>query len=149
MPENQIVQRVAMKAVIVRNGKVLILREASTYKDGTNIGRYHMPGGRIEAGENFEDALRREVMEETGLDIEIVMPIYVGEWRPVIRDVPHQIIATFLVCQPKENKDIVLSEEHDAFEWIDPKNRSEYDIMDPEDEVIDRYAELASKGLLQ
>ena len=43
------IQRVAMKAVIVKDGKVLLLREAKTYKDGTNIGRFHMPGGRLDA----------------------------------------------------------------------------------------------------
>ncbi len=130
-----------MKAVIVnKDGKVLILREAATYGDGMQKGRYHMPGGRIEAGENFEEALRREVREETGLEVEIENPLYVGEWRPVIRDVPHQIVGTFFVCRPKSDK-IVLSTEHDDYQWIDPKERKKYDLMDPEDKVIDRFAE--------
>lgn len=129
-----------MKAVIVKDDKVLILREAATYGDGTQRGRYHMPGGRIESGENFEDALRREVREETGLEVDVEYPIYVGEWRPVIRGVPHQIVATFLVCKPKAGK-VTLSTEHDDYQWIDPKKRSNYDIMDPEDKVIDCFAE--------
>ncbi len=136
-----------MKAVIFHEGRVLVLREASTYKDGTNIGRYHMPGGRIEPGENFEAALRREVREETGLEVELIMPVYVGEWRPVIRDVPHQIIATFMACKPVGNLEIVLSEEHDSFEWINPKEQTKIDLMDPEDKVLDRFAELQSKGI--
>jgi len=138
---NEIIQRIAMKAVIVKDGKVLIVREAATYGDGTQRGRYHMPGGRIEAGENFEDALCREVKEETGLEVEIQHPIYVGEWRPVIREVPHQIIGVFFVCTPKSDK-IVLSTEHDDYQWIEPKNRKNYDVMDPEDKVIDKLAEL-------
>lgn len=134
-----IMQRVAMKAVIVNaEGKVLILREASTYKDGTQRGRYHMPGGRIEPGENFEEALRREVREETGLEIELKHPVYVGEWRPVIRDVPHHIVATFIVCRPRPGE-IALSSEHDHYEWIVPHERANYDLMDPEDKVIDAY----------
>lgn len=143
-----IVQRVAMKAVIVRDGKVLILREADTYEEGTQIGRYHVPGGRIEVGENFEDALRREVREETGLEVEIIMPLYVGEWRPVIKGVPHQIIATFLVCKPTSETDVILSDEHDSYEWINPVKRTEFDLMDPEDKVIDRLAEFMRKGLV-
>lgn len=135
-----LVQRIAMKAVIVKDGKVLILREAATYGDGTQRGRYHMPGGRVESGEPIEDALRREVREETGLEVNIEYPIYVGEWRPVIRDVPHQIVGVFSVCTPKTDK-ITLSTEHDDFQWIDPKNRDQFDIMDPEDKVIDRLAE--------
>ena len=130
-----------MKAVIVnQEGRILILREAATYGDGTQRGRYHMPGGRVEVGENFEDALRREIMEETGLEVDIEYPIYVGEWRPVIRDVPHQIVATFMVCKPKSNK-ITLSTEHDDYKWIIPSERANYDLMDPEDKVIDRYAD--------
>lgn len=148
MSEQQIVQRVAMKAVIVSDGKVLILREAKTYDDGTQTGRYHVPGGRIEIGENFEAALQREVREETGLTVDIVMPLYVGEWRPVIRGVPHQIIATFLVCRLSSEADIVLSDEHDAYEWIEPKDRAKYDLMDPEDKVIDSLADLQAKGVI-
>lgn len=142
-----IIQRVAMKAVIVKDGKVLILREASTYKEGTQTGRYHVPGGRIKIGENFEEGLRREVLEETGLEVKIGMPLYVGEWRPVIKDTPHQIIAMFIICQPASDAEIVLSDEHDAYEWIEPAKRSEFDIMDPEDKVIDNFSKLAEKGI--
>ncbi len=139
-----LVQRIAMKAVIVKGGKVLILREAATYGDGTQPGRYHMPGGRLEAGENFEVALHREVKEETGLEVEVQYPIYVGEWRPVIKGVPHQIVGVFFVCKPKSTT-ITLSTEHDGYQWIDPKDRHNFDVMDPEDKVIDRLAEWSGK----
>jgi len=131
--------QVAMKAVIVHDDKVLILREAATYGEGTQRGRYHMPGGRVEPGESFEDGLRREIREETGLEVTIEYPIYVGEWRPVIRGVPHQIVATFIVCKSESDK-VRLSSEHDDYQWILPKDRKKYDIMDPEWDVIDRYA---------
>jgi 8-oxo-dGTP diphosphatase len=132
-------QRIAMKGVIVKDGKVLVIREAATYGEGTQRGRYHMPGGRVEIGESFEEALRREILEESGLEVTIEYPLYVGEWYPVIKDTPTQIIGVFFVCTPKTDK-VVLSTEHDDFKWIDPKKRADYDIMDPEDKVIDTYA---------
>jgi 8-oxo-dGTP diphosphatase len=131
-------QRIAAKAIIIKDGKVLILREAATYGDGTQIGRYQVPGGRVEIGEHFEDALRREVKEETGLTIDIAYPLYVGEWRPVIKGVPNQIIGIFFVCHPTSDA-ITLSSEHDDYQWIEPSKWSDYDLMDPEDKVIDAY----------
>lgn len=133
------VQRIAAKALIVnKNGDVLILREASTYNEGTNIGRYHLPGGRIEPGEFFLDGLAREAMEETGLTIEAGKPLYVGEWRPIIKDVPHQIVAIFFVCALVSGT-VKLSSEHSDFKWVAPRQSKRYDIMAPDDLVIDAY----------
>lgn len=138
-----VVQRIAMKGLIVDSeGRVLIIREAATYGDGTQRGRYHLPGGRLEPGENFEDGLRREIREETGLEVIIGRPIYVGEWRPVIHDVPHQIVGIFFLCTLKGVATVRLSNEHDAFEWIVPGERQQFDIMDPEDKVIDSFAKI-------
>jgi len=140
MPD--IIQRIACKAVIEHEGKVLIIREAATYGEGTQRGRYHFPGGRLDIGENFEAGLAREVREETGLEVEIKSPLYVGEWRPVIKGVQNQIVGIFFVCRPVTDT-VKLSTEHDDYKWIDPAKRSEYDIMDPEDKVTDCYVELA------
>lgn len=142
MPE--IIQRIAMKAAIVKDGKVLVLREAATYGEGTQLGRYHMPGGRLEIGENFEQGLKREVMEETGLEVEIVDPLYVGEWRPIIKNVQNQIVAVFFVCKPTSG-DVRLSTEHDDYRWIKPEEYAQYDIMEPEDKVIDKLIEQLRK----
>lgn len=139
-----IVQQLAMKAVIVNAGKVLILREAATYGDGSHSGKYHLPGGRVEKGENIFEALQREVLEETGLLIEIQYPIYVGEWHPIIRGVPHQIMGVFNVCKPKQTE-VTLSTEHDTFQWVDPVKRTQFNILPPDCFAIDRYAEWQSR----
>jgi 8-oxo-dGTP diphosphatase len=139
--DQQIVQRIAMKALIVNDqGRILILREASTdtYEESTNSRRYHMPGGRLNPGEAFLDGLRREVAEETGLEVEVGKPLYVGEWHPLIKGVPHQIVAVFFVCKSLTN-DVRLSEEHDAYEWILPEEVTKYDMAPPEDIVIETY----------
>ena len=137
------VLRVAAKGLVVDDrGCVLIVREASTYSEGSGVGRYQLPGGRLEAGERFEDGLCREMREEVGLDVHPLYPVFVGEWRPIIKGEHYQIIAVFVACTAK-NTVVRLSHEHDDYAWIKPEDRSTYDLMDPDWEVIDAYAQRA------
>jgi 8-oxo-dGTP diphosphatase len=54
-------------AVIVKDGQVvLIKRKSEPYQ-----GQYALPGGFVEYGETVEAALRREVLEETGLIVDV------------------------------------------------------------------------------
>ena len=129
-------QRIACKAVIQYQSKILILREAATYVDGTNVGRYHFPGGRIEPGGPFMDGLARKIMEETGLQVTYGKPLFVGEWIPVIRGEKNHIVAVFFLCTAQTDQ-VKLSSEHDKYEWIDPKTYREYDLMTPDDKVIE------------
>jgi len=60
-------QRVAAYALLTRDDEVLLTRMSSR----TRIeGRWTLPGGGIDHGEDPRDALRREVYEETGLRVE-------------------------------------------------------------------------------
>ncbi|WP_203782687.1 NUDIX domain-containing protein [Paractinoplanes rishiriensis] len=52
-------------AVIVRDGRVLMVHERSRRSGGGEW--WTLPGGGLEPGETAEEALRREVFEETGL----------------------------------------------------------------------------------
>lgn len=139
-----IVQQVAAKAVIIKDGKVLILREAATHDTNTKAGRYQLPGGRVEPGEAFSDALAREIFEETGLKVEQEYPVLVDEWRPTIKNMPHQIIGIFVVCRAKSSK-VRLSDEHDGFEWIRPADYQRYNVLSPDWQAIARYGQWAKQ----
>lgn len=133
------VQRIATKALIIdEDGNYLVLREASAYEEGTNAERYQLPGGRLNIGEYFEDGLRREVMEETGLEVEMIQPIHVGEWRPVIKGVRNQIVAIFFLCRAK-SMDVFLSTEHDKYAWLSPTKNHRLTIIEPDSTVIKNY----------
>ncbi len=119
---------VAMKAFVEFEGKILVLRESSQYQDGTNGGRYDVPGGRIEPGEAFDQALRREIFEECGLSVTLAGPFFVGEWRPIVRGEAWQVIGTFIHCIAESAK-VTLSSEHDQFRWIYPESYNEYTVI--------------------
>lgn len=134
---SKVILRIAAKAVITDDrGNVLLIREAK-YKDGTNLGKYQMPGGRLELGEGFYEALHREVKEETGLDIKPMKPLYVGEWSPTINGVTQQIVAIFMLCEV-ESIDVKLSDEHDDFKWVDPSNYT-IQMTEPEPKVLEAF----------
>jgi 8-oxo-dGTP diphosphatase len=54
-------------ATILQNNTALLVRHASDHK--LDYGKWILPAGKLEAGETLEQALKREIKEETGLDI--------------------------------------------------------------------------------
>lgn len=134
---NAPILQVAAKAVIVNdNGQVLIVRESAQCIGNTMTGKYGVPGGRLDPGESFEDALHREVMEEVGLRVEPIKPIGIGEWNPTINGIPHQIVAIFMLCKPLTDT-VALSDEHDKFAWVSKKDLKNYKIMSDEQHIFE------------
>ena len=81
----------AVSAAIFRAGRVLIVRRGTPPLQGI----YTLPGGGVELGETLEQAVIREVREETGLAIE---PIWLAGYREVIaRDGEGKIERHFVI----------------------------------------------------
>ena len=118
----------ATKAFIDYNGKILIIRESKEYR-GEDAGSWDIPGGRIKPGEDPIDSLKREIKEETGLNVEIKEPFYIADWRPEVNGEQWQIVGTTIECKANSNE-VSLSEDHDKYEWIDPENYGDFKLND-------------------
>ncbi len=75
VPELPRRQRVAAYAVIVRDAEILLARIAPAISQSE---QWTLPGGGIDFGEHPDDAVVREVHEETGLSCELGAPIWIG-----------------------------------------------------------------------
>jgi mutator protein MutT len=65
-------------AVIERDGQILLTRR----RPGSHLaGLWEFPGGKPHAGETREEALRREIAEELGVDAEVGAAIETIDWR--------------------------------------------------------------------
>jgi nucleoside triphosphatase len=118
IPREKLSFRPSVYGIIVNDGKVLLLNTVHT-------GTYSLPGGGIEIGEPIENALKREIMEETGIEIEHFRFYQFQEqlfyYDPA--DVAFHSYLFFYVCSPKDTEVCRDSEvDDDSVErprWVD------------------------------
>lgn len=78
----------SMGAVIVEDGRILLIERGG----GSYAGSWAVPGGRQRLGETMDETVRREVLEETGLVVEVGDPVWVGD---IIGDGSHYTVVDF------------------------------------------------------
>jgi 8-oxo-dGTP diphosphatase len=106
----------AVSAAVFRQGRVLIIRRARA----PLIGHFSLPGGGVEVGETLAAALARELMEEVGVEAEIIafnrhVEAIVHEGNLIrMHFVIVSFVARWIRGEPR------LSDEVDAVEWVDP-----------------------------
>jgi 8-oxo-dGTP pyrophosphatase MutT (NUDIX family) len=106
---------VSLKAFVVRDGRVLVVRESDS-------GFWELPGGRIDVGEEWdphEKILAREIAEELGPAFRVEAGIETVTWT---RRRPEDGVFQFIVgrlCRHVAGEP-VLSHEHDDLAWLEP-----------------------------
>ncbi|WMI80314.1 NUDIX hydrolase [Anaerotignum sp. MB30-C6] len=107
---------IAVKAVIVKEGKVLVLsrsRDEMECSYMNNHQKWDLPGGGLHFYERSQDGLQREIKEETNLQVFVGEPISLFD---VIKNHIHLCIFTYS-CRWKEGE-VVLSSEHESYSWM-------------------------------
>ena len=133
-------QFIATKALIEHKRKILVLRESKKYDEGTNAGKYDVPGGRLKPGERHDDALIREIQEETGLAVYLGKPIAVVEWHPIVNGEQWQVVGIFFTATAGSDG-VTLSKDHDDYKWIDPDLYETEDLIENLHSVFAVYLE--------
>ena len=121
--------RLAVGAVVLReDGAVLLVRRARP----PAVGSWTLPGGKVEEGETPEEAIAREVLEETGLRVEVgeILETLVLE-----REGFSYRIVDFL-CTGEG--DVVAADDVSAASWVLPHEWADLGLTAEVLRVIDR-----------
>lgn len=124
-----------VSALVRRGDNVLLVKRAGM----PGRGKWALPGGAVKWGEPIREAVHREVLEETGVEIEVadvldVVDVIVREGDEVLYDyVVVCFLGKYLDGEPKAGTDA-----EDA-RWIPIDNLKDYDITSSAKNVLSRF----------
>lgn len=138
VPVEKLAFRPAAYALVYDGSKLLLVNTKST-------GKWFFPGGAIEKGEKTEEALRREVQEETGIILNELSFFTFKEsffyYEP--HDQGYHSFNLFYIATPQniethpiENDPI---DEADRYEWVDVKSLRSEDMQSFAGEILQKF----------
>ena len=120
--------------VVNSKGEILIVR-SSKWDD-----KHTVPGGHIELGELAEDAIKREVREETGLDVEVVKLLLVQQavYPKFYLKHEHFVFMDYL-CRTQETNVKLDGRELQHYVWVSPREALKLELEEYTRKFVMRY----------
>jgi ribonuclease HI len=121
-------QRISVRAIIKKEGKTLLLRRANGRP--SILGKYELPGGRIDYGEQPEDAVRRYLHDDTKLHIQT------AQLHDAVTYVDHDdrdiqyVVIVYLVALAPGDHGMELSPNYDKYQWSKLSNIQQNTLTD-------------------
>lgn len=101
---------ITVKGIVVFKQKVLLMKRVRPSSDG--LGYWELPGGGLEYGETPNEALKRELKEETSLTIDVVKPAYT--FTKIRKD--YQTVGIGYLASTDDDH-VAISFEHTDYKW--------------------------------
>lgn len=130
-----------VRGICEYNDKVLLLkiRPHSSH----DAGRWEIPGGKVKKCEYFDEGLKREYLEETGLEVDVISLLSVIRRDYTACKTSEEVKSIQMImkvtCQSDE---VTISEEHEDYGWF---SWEEVDKMIADDLLTPPAAEAFSK----
>lgn len=127
----------SVKMVILDNDGRCLLLKRSLSSEG-NPGKWDLPGGKVDPGEKFEDALLREVGEETGLSVYPERVLAAAE-----SEVSSARVAYLIMEGSTDSTEVRLRRgEHEAHAWVDRQHLLEFDVAEQFRPFLRAYSQM-------
>lgn len=128
-------RHVVTGALIIKNKKIL-LEKRGTYngKPILESGKWAIVGGFLDRDETIIEGIKREIHEETGLEVEKIKLLHINDNLKRPNDNDRQNVSVIFTAEPLTNK-IVTTEEAPELRWFDlenlpPKEKFAFDHLD-------------------
>lgn len=98
-------------------GRVLLLKIRS--KSSHDAGRWEIPGGKVKKCEYFDEALKREYLEETGLEVDVKSLLNVVRRDYTACKTQEEVKSIQMIMKVTcDSDEVTISEEHDDYGWF-------------------------------
>jgi 8-oxo-dGTP diphosphatase len=127
--------------MIIRDNKVLLGQrhvdpvKASSLMNGE--GTWTMPGGKLDFGESFEEGARREILEETGMNVEI-QDLQVISLTNDIVPTAHFVTVGLLCTNCNSEPRVMEPDEITQWKWFDLEDLPE-PLFEPSRKILKNY----------
>ncbi len=126
---------VAVAVIVGSDGHILIAKRPEHVHQG---GLWEFPGGKVEAGESLEVALKRELQEELGIKLQACEP-----FLEIHHDYPDKQVFLDVWSVTAFSGD-VYGREQQPILWVAPERLSDYDFPEANQPIVASLQALSS-----
>jgi len=148
MSDKKVVQKVVLGGVVFSKEHKFLIMQRNENED-IYPGLWELPSGKKEELEEAEASLLREIKEEAGVDVEIVVPVSVFNYQIEKPDEIRDSTQINFLVKIKDGQEVHISEEHQNYAWVDKDELNKYGISDATKKVLLKAFELLKKLNIQ
>lgn len=137
MSETHFEGKVAQKVLLIKSGKVLVTRDSDDEV-------FELPGGRLDAGEEPRNGVKREIAEELGVSVNID-GIFDVRTMYHYRDKKDMLVIYYLMSMQDESENFKVDPKEVAeMQWVDATTYKNFEYIPPFKAVLDSYFDKVS-----
>lgn len=130
---------IVARSVVIKDKKILILKRCGSA--GHDAGKWEFPGGKLDRQEDLFLALKREILEETGLQVELKDKVFhVGS--EIISEGKYKDFTYIEICGIANivGGQLKISEEHDDMAWVSFEEIKDYELKEEVELTLNEFS---------